>query len=259
MPLDQNTGVYYELHGSGAPLMIGLPLMASHTALFGPASQAMLDGYLDALTDRYQVMLIDYPSIGNSRDIAPAELTADRVCNDLLGVASAAGFKRFAYWGFSWSGAVGLQLASRTDRLTALVIGGWPPLDGPYANILAAARKKLPQPEASSLKVLRSPAQYAQWIHYYESMLAWPERDAVSRFDMPRLVYFGAEGDLVEAGYPVTIASNIRRNRATLQALGWTVHEVPGQGHAGMAMPEHTVPLVRAFLDRQLAAPGTAA
>ncbi len=207
---------------------------------------------MDRLTDRYRVLLVDYPSIGASRDLAPHELTADRVCADLLGVADAAGFDRFAYWGYSWSGAVGLQLASRTERLSALVIGGWPPLDGPYGAILNAARKKLPQPEASSLKVLRNPAQYAQWIHYYESMLGWPERDSVSRLKVPRMVFFGSEGDLVEAGIPVAIASLIRRNRATLEAQGWTVHEVPGQGHAGALLPDLAVPPVRAFLDAAL-------
>jgi pimeloyl-ACP methyl ester carboxylesterase len=253
MPLDPHTGVFYALHGQGQPLLITLPLMASHTAIFGEQAQAMLDGYLHALTDRYQVLLVDYPSIGGSRDIAPQALTAERVCADLLGVASAAGFERFAYWGYSWSGAVGLQLAARSDRLTALVIGGWPPLDGPYEAILAAARKKLPHPEPSSMKILRSPAQYAQWIHFYESLAGWPEREAVQRISCPKLMYFGSEGDLVEAGIPVTIASNIRRHRKALQAMGWQVHEAVNQTHASMALPENAVAQVRKFLDDALA------
>lgn len=252
MPLDPHTGVFYAMHGQGQPLMITLPLMASHTAIFGPGAQAMLDGYLERLTDRYHVLLVDYPSIGGSRDIAPRDLTADRVCADLLGVASAAGFDRFAYWGYSWSGAVGLQLAARTDRLTALVIGGWPPLDGPYREILTAARIKRPNPEPSSLKILRSPAQYAQWIAYYESMLDWSEGDSVARIVCPRMVYFGGEGDLVEAGVPVTIASNIRRHRGALEVQGWAVREIVGQDHGGAAMPAPAVPLVRAFLDEVL-------
>jgi pimeloyl-ACP methyl ester carboxylesterase len=96
MPLDPATGVFYELHGRGRPLMITLPLMASHLEIFGPEGAALLAGYLDRLSDRFQVLLVDYPSIGASRDIAPEALTADRVCADLLGVASAAGFDRFA-------------------------------------------------------------------------------------------------------------------------------------------------------------------
>jgi len=252
VPFDPRTGVFYALHGQGQPLLITLPLMASHTAIFGPESQAMLDGYLEPLVDRYRVLLVDYPSIGGSRDIAPQELTADRVCADLLGVASAAGFDRFAYWGYSWSGAMGLQLAARTDRLSALVIGGWPPLDGPYREMLAAARIKRSNPEPSSLKVLRSPAQYAQWITCFESLIGWNEGDAVARLRCPRLVYFGRNADLVEAGVPVTIASNIRRHRQTLQTQGWVVHEIAGQDHSGAAMPALVVPAVRAFLDQVL-------
>ena len=259
MPLDPRTGVNYELHGQGAPLMVGLPLMASHTRIFGEGGAALLHGYLSRLTDRYQVLLVDYPSIGASRDIAPTELTADRVCADLLGVASAAGFDRFAYWGYSWGGAVGLQLASRTNRLTALVIGGWPPLGAPYAEILAASSARIGKPEASSMVVLRSAAQYAQWSHYYASMLAWPEAAAVAAMACPKMVYFGAEGDLVEAGFPVRIASIIREHRVQLQAQGWRVLEIPGHGHGVTLHTELFVPAVREFLDAALRPSATSA
>ncbi len=252
MPMDPTTGVFYELHGQGPPLLIGLPLFASHTQVFGADSATWLHGYLERLTDRYQVLLVDYPSIGRSRDIAPQDLTADRVCADLLGVATAAGFGRFAYWGYSWGGAVGLQLAARTDRLSALVIGGWPPLAAPYAGILQATHLKAADPEPSSLVVLRSKAQYAQWGHYYQSMLGWDEAVSVARIACPRLVFFGAEGDLVEAGIPIPIASTIRQHRAQLEGQGWRVHEIAAHGHGVCVMPEQVVPAVRAFLDEAL-------
>jgi hypothetical protein len=105
------------------PLLIGLPLMASFTKLFGGEMQPVLDGYLNRLTDRYRVLRVDYPSIGGSRDIAPQALTADRVCADLLAVASAAGFDRFAYWGYSWGAAVG-PATGRAHRPSERV-GGW--------------------------------------------------------------------------------------------------------------------------------------
>ena len=254
MPLDPATGVFFALHGrpAGRPLMITLPLMASFAEIFGAELEPVLGGYLDRLTDRYRVLLVDCPSIGRSRDIPPAELTADRVCGDLLGVARAAGFESFAYWGYSWGGNVGLQLATRTDRLDALVVGGWPALGAPYAELLQAAQRKLPNPEPSSLKVLRSPAQYAQWIHYGQSIERWPEREAVSRITCPRLNVFGSDGDLVEAGIPVPIATRIRSHRAELEAMGWQVHEISGQGHALCMQPDVAVPPVRAFLDEVL-------
>ena len=195
------------------------------------------------------MLRVDYPSIGGSRDIAPGALTADRVCADLLAVASAAGFDRFAYWGYSWGAAVGLQLAACTDRLTALVLGGWPPLGAPYAGILQATRLKQANPEPSSLKVLRSKDQYRQWETYYASMLNWPEAESVARIACPKMVYFGGNGDLVEAGIPVRIASIIREQRIALEQQGWTVQEIPGQGHGVCMAPDLVVPPVRGFLD----------
>jgi pimeloyl-ACP methyl ester carboxylesterase len=174
------------------------------------------------------------------------------VCADLLSAASAAGFERFAYWGYSWGAAVGLQLAARTDRLTALVLGGWPPLGAPYDGILQATRLKQPDPEPSSLKVLRSKAQYRQWETFYVSLQGWPEAASVARISCPKMLYFGGEGDLVEAGIPIRIASIIREQRAALEASGWVVHELPGQGHGVCMVPERVVPPVRDFLDRTL-------
>ena len=254
MPLDPATGVHFELHGPpvGRPLLVTLPLMASFADIFGAALAPVLHGYLDRLTDRYRVLLVDYPAIGRSRNIAPAALTADRACADLLGVASAAGFDRFACWGYSWGGNVGLQLAGRTDRLDALVVGGWPALGGPYEELLQAARRKLPDPEPSSLKVLRTAAQYAQWIEYGQSVAGWPEREAVARIGCPRMNVFGGDGDLVEAGIPLPIASRIRAHRSELEAVGWRVHEIPGHGHGLCMQPEIAVPPVRAFLDEAL-------
>lgn len=254
MPLDPASGVFFALHGpaDGRPLMITLPLMASFGEIFGAEMEPVLHGYLERLTDRYRVLLVDYPSIGRSRDIAPTALTADRVAADLLAAATAAGFGRFAYWGYSWGGNAGLQLAVRTDRLDAVVVGGWPALGAPYDALLAAARRKLPNPEPSSLKVLRSAAQYAQWVHYGQSLVGWREHEAVSRIACPRLNVFGADGDLVEAGIEVPIASAIRQHRAALQALGWRVHEIAGHGHALCLQPEVAVPPVRAFLDEVL-------
>lgn len=252
MPLDAATGVHFEVHGHGEPLMIGLPLMASHVEIFGTEMESVWRGYLDALTDRYRVLLVDYPSIGKSRDIAPQDLTADRVSADLLGVATAAGFDRFAYWGYSWSGAVGLQLAARTDRLTALVVGGWPPLGAPYAGILEATRRKQAHPEPSSMKILRNAAQYRQWETWYASMIDWDEAASVARIACPKLVMFGAEGDLVEAGIPIAIASTIRARRYELEAQGWTVVEIADHGHGVTMRPELVLPPVRRFLDAVL-------
>jgi hypothetical protein len=63
------------------------------------------------------------------------------------------------------------------------------------------------------------------------------------------MVYFGADGDLVEAGIPIRIASIIREHRPTLEQMNWTVHEIPDQGHGVCMAPDLVVPPVRDFLN----------
>ena len=80
--------------------------------------------------------------------------------------------------------------------------------------------------------------------------LEW--RQSVARIRIPKMVYFGGDGDLVEAGIAIRIASIIREHRATLEQQGFSVQEFPGQGHGVCMAPELVVPPVRAFLDQAL-------
>ncbi len=63
---------------------------------------------------------------------------------------------------------------------------------------------------------------------------------------------FQGDGDLVEAGIPIRIASIIRENRTMLEKQGWTLKELPGQGHGVCMTPDLLVPPVRYFLDLSL-------
>ncbi|GIF76092.1 alpha/beta fold hydrolase [Asanoa siamensis] len=108
----------------------------------------------------YEGHLADHPK--------PDTLTPDTVAADLLAVADAAGAERFAYYGYSWLALSGLQLALRTDRLTALAMGGYPPLGGPsdamltvtnatYAMAMANERRTRVEPESAPTARLLSP------------------------------------------------------------------------------------------------------
>lgn len=90
---------------------------------------------IDGLSDRYRVIAFDYEGhvLGTPK---PLTLTPDRVAADFLAIADAAGAARFAYYGYSWLALAGMQLALRTDRLGALIMGGYPPLGGPYKEML---------------------------------------------------------------------------------------------------------------------------
>jgi hypothetical protein len=228
--------IHFEVHGHGAALILGYPITASEV----PESpgRAATNGYLARLTDRYQVLVMDYPNIGKSEPIVPTELTADRVCADLLRVADSAGFGRFAWWGYSWGGLIGLLLAGRTDRLTALVCGGWPPLGGLAPIVLESCRAA-----ASKFEYQK------QYVTFYESLQGWSEADSVREITCPRLTYVGSDDEVEREGIRMPIAATLRRHRQELEESGWQVCELPGRDHSLWTDPSVVVPIVRPFLD----------
>jgi hypothetical protein len=52
---------------------------------------------------------------------------------------------------------IGLQLAIRTPRLLALVMGGFPPIDGPYAQMLRVTTA------ANQMAGGAQPAEHDEW------------------------------------------------------------------------------------------------
>ena len=137
--------MHFEVYGDGPWLFVGWPIRTRNTPpQFDPAA-SVRDRYLDLLTASYRVVLMDYPPTGNDAKAVVDSFTPDRVSADILAAADATDANRFAWYGYSWSGVVGLQLAAQTDRLTALVCGGWPPLGGPYRDMLSWAERRAAQ------------------------------------------------------------------------------------------------------------------
>src|SRR5215471_530382 len=194
-------------------------------------------GFYDQLTDRYRVVVIGDVGTDNS-PAGIASLTADRLCADILAVADAAGVDRFAWFGFSFGSVVGLQLASRTSRLSALVCGGWPPLGGQYAETLAYAEAEAAQ------------GRVTPFLTFYRSVRGWPEREAVSKFTCPRMAFVGNKEEfVVGAATRIRIGPLIAEHRAELERLGWTVQLIDGFGHELGGRPDVIVPILRRFLD----------
>lgn len=239
-------GVYFEAFGRGFPLILGYPIVAS--MMPEDPGGVVRKEYIDRLTDRYRVIVMDYPDqgpdVGRSRRIGGAELTAQRVCEDILGVADAAGFDRFAWWGYSWGGVIGLQLATRSDRVAALVCGGWPPLGAPYAETLRIARAVAAGPPSDF------PLPPEQFVTFYQSVESWPEADAIRGIHCPRLAFAGSEDELEVHGIPVRIGATLSQRRGELERQGWQVVEIAGRDHTIYMDPGMVIPMVRSFLDR---------
>lgn len=244
--------IYFEVHGQsqGRPLFLGFPFMASYAEIFGGRMASIKTEYLKGLTDRYRVLLVDYPTIGQSGVTPATELTADRVCADLLAVADNAGFRRFSYCGFLWGAVNGLLLASRSRRVSALVCGSWPPLGAPYAEMLAGTRESAPNPPPRAMPVLRDKAQYAQWVTYYESLQGWPEAKAIARIKCPRLALYGSKAASVAGSIQLPLAETIRAHHGELEKLGWEISELKDKDAGVMLEPAVVLPVLRAFLDQ---------
>lgn len=193
-------------------------------------------GYFDELARRYRVVVIEYPPQDQSQAFIDA-FTADRVCNDILAVADQAGAERFAWYGFSWGGVVGLQLATRTSRLTALACGGWPPLGGQYRETLATA-------EAAANR-----GGNRLYVNFYRSIRDWPEREEVAKLRVPRLVFAGRRDQFVAGGGNIRIGPLVAEHRMELENMGWMVRLVPDFGHELGGRPDIVTPILREFLD----------
>lgn len=226
MPRSQ-TSLRYELYGSGPYLIVGATLPNEVRAPF-----------VEGLRERYSVVVFEDASSA-AMDLSEV-WTADRACAEILSVADAVRTDQFAYYGYSWGAVLGLQLAARTDRLTALICGGWPPLGAPYpgmASYTAATDAREGRTSPSSTATL------------YRSIEKWNEREAVSRFRCPRMAFAGSDDIIYADGITVPIGPLIAEHRKELEGMGWAVELIDGFDHELGRRPEVVVPLIHEFLD----------
>jgi pimeloyl-ACP methyl ester carboxylesterase len=193
-------------------------------------------GYFEEIARRYRVVVIQYPPQDPSQAFIDS-FTVDRVCNDILAAADQAGAERFDWYGFSWGGVVGLKLATRTSRLTALACGGWPPLGGQYRETLATT-------EATAAR-----GGNRLYLNFYRSIQDWPEREAVAKLRAPRLVFAGGRDQFVAEGQNIRIGALVAEHRMQLENMGWMVRLVPDFGHELGGRPDVVTPILREFLD----------
>lgn len=120
MPVVDACGVpiHYELAGTGPPLIL------LH-GWVGDSTTWRHAGYVDALADRFTLVLVDGRGRGRSgTPHDPAMYATDRLVADVLAVLDDLGVDRAGFWGQSLGGKVGLVLAvHHPDRLRTLVVG----------------------------------------------------------------------------------------------------------------------------------------
>ncbi len=244
--------VQYEVFGESGPFVF----LGSQIYLTAPmpGSAAVYRGYIAGLSDRYRVIVADWPKgMGKSTATGVPALTADQAAAEILAIADAAGADQFAWWGYSFGGAVGLQLAARTDRLSALVVGGYPPMWQPSSDMLLAVHQAKDQMEAAKLNGTPGYLLNRASIQFYTSVGETNQLDLLDNITAPRLVYHDVD-DTVEIGGMVhDLSKRTRAGADTLKARGWEIQWMDtGLAHYGMNDYQKNLDAFAPFLDKVL-------
>lgn len=282
-------GSVIDLEVRGAGPVVLLPV--NPEPVEGPQAEAMrawgADPALgrtlvDGLRDAFRVVAFDYEGHVLATP-KPDTLTPANVTRDALAVADAAGADRFAWYGYSWLALCGLQIALRTDRLSALAMGGFPPLDGPYAAMLrvteathamaadpapaaggasepdwSAVERGADEQDWSAVEVAMSGPQTRQFVTLYRALEEFDDRAAQPRVTCPRLCFAGSQDQIAYderwGGTVVRIGAPLVEHRADLERLGWEVHVLDGLDHMRAMQAATVLPVIRPWLESALGA-----
>jgi pimeloyl-ACP methyl ester carboxylesterase len=133
------TKIAYDTNGSGPAIML------LHGAGQTRAEWQRTD-YVKRLAPNFTVISVDLRGNGESDKPTKTEAYAlDRLMEDLLAVADAAGAQRFHVWGYAYGGIVGRYLAARSDRVRSLAYIGVPlgaAASGLYKDAIAGFRAR---------------------------------------------------------------------------------------------------------------------
>ena len=248
--------IYFEVQGTGDKfLFLGLGTAAPRALGAAPGLAPSPDAeasiasakkaYVDALGSDYRLIFIEYPGL----EPKMYTLTPGAVARDYLAIADAARAEEFAYAGFSIGCVTGLQLALRTDRVKALVCGGFPSMDGIYEDMLLMT--KTMSEGAATLYGIPVPhlENGRQFYTYYEGLRTFDDRAIQGALKMPRLTWIGDADQPTLNGKELThMGELIVRNKPELEAAGWDVQILPGRNHLDAAAPDVQIPVIKNWL-----------
>lgn len=259
-----------EIEGAGPTLL----LPVNPQPVVGPQAEEMRkygtdpalgQSLIKGLSDAFRVVAFDYEG-QCLRTPKPDTLTPANTARDLLVVADAAGVERFAYYGYSWLAMIGLQLAMRTNRLSALIMGGFSPLNGPYEEMLtvttatyemaSGARPMPPADESEWSDISLTRDQTRQFVTLYKALRGFDDREAQAKITCPRLCFVGSKDEIQYSksweNVYVSLADPIVQGQAELSDLGWDVQILDGLDHIQAMQPGQVVPILRSWLIPQL-------
>jgi pimeloyl-ACP methyl ester carboxylesterase len=207
----------YSVAGEGLPLL--LPLCNLNWFDFCN---------LDELARRRRVIVASPFGFGRSgRDIA-GTYVADDFIEDLLFVCDLADADRFSVFGYSLTAAIAARLASVSDRVTAVVAGGFPLL-GSYQAVSDGVAEHLRE-EPGVVEQLWEQFDARAVAALYRSIANLPAGDLVDSRTCPMHAFWG-DDDQVLRGFDTS--SDLR---SELAARGVDVTTVGGADHDSLLL-----------------------
>lgn len=272
--LHDGAKIEVEISGSGPAIL----LPVNPVSLEGEAAEAKEQWgvdpalgrhFIDGLNDTFTVIAFDYEGFRMQHPAAET-LTPDNITKDFLAIADAAGVKEFAYYGYSWLALCGLQLSIRTDRLWALIMGAYPPIDGPYKEMWAVTKatyqmalhpekQEWTTTQASddgydwdSAELKLSGEQTKQFFTLYNDLQDFDDHKVQSKITCPRLCFVGSK-DVQDysqkwGGVTVDMATPLVKNAAKLAEYGWDVQVLDGLNHITAMQPVNALPVIKPWL-----------
>ncbi|MBN7796552.1 alpha/beta fold hydrolase [Parahaliea mediterranea] len=245
--------IEYEVLGDSGPYIF----MGPYFLMTPPAPELarLQQVYLESLTARYRIILANWPrGVGGSSPAKRSSMAWQQAVEDIHAIADAAGADTFAWWGYSFGAAIGIQLAAHSSRLSALVCGGFPPLWQPLSDMLSVSRKAAANPESVADTL---PGVSAEWLQqgvaFYESVAGLDESACLRKIQCPCLVFHDVEDIFEGGGMKHDLSMRTRSAAADLKELGWDIAWVEtGLGHMAPADPEQCLQAFSPFLDRVL-------
>ncbi|GGG19892.1 alpha/beta fold hydrolase [Paenibacillus aceti] len=237
--------------------------------------------FIEGLLDEFQVLYFDYEG-HRFQNPNPENLTPDNIVNDLILIADEMNVDKFSYYGYSWLALVGLQLAIRTNRLESLIMGGFPPLDGPYKEMMVVTNKtyqqaldnqnspvcdeqvNLESPEEidwDNIKVKIDTNQTKQFVTMYKNLMDFDDRKIQHQLSIPKLTFAGEKDTIVYGenfgSVTVDIVGILQKNKEELEHSGWDVEIIKGNemDHTKAMQPITVLPLIKAWLIEKLKYP----
>ncbi|SDS87675.1 hypothetical protein SAMN05444162_2499 [Paenibacillaceae bacterium GAS479] len=237
----------------------------------------------EGLADSFGIIAFDYED-HLFRHPKPEDLTPERIAEDFLRIADGMNVDCFSYYGYSWLALAGLQLAIRTDRLEALIMGGFPPYEGPYKEMLIVTEHTYKQAlsnantgsstskietienageeiDWNSITVTINPSVAKQFVTLYRNLADFDDRSVQNKLlQLPKLAFAGEQDTIVYGdnfgGVTVDIIGLLVKNKANLIERGWNVEilceDAMNMDHTKAMQPAKVVPLIKRWLIEKL-------